>query len=105
MGVRTNLVKVIADPNAGKHYLFKEGQFVNEWSGKSVSDVIIYVNGVSGSYTATIQGDNIAIPSVSRPNVYDEMSVEFPPIPAATMADKDHILIHFEVIVEIFHVV
>lgn len=95
MAARTNLAKVISDPNAGKHYLFKDGQFVNEWAGKTVSDVKIYKNGVTGAYTATIQNNSIAIPSVERSNTYEEMSVEFPAIPAATMAAKDHVLIHF----------
>lgn len=94
MGVRTNLVKVIADPNAGKHYLFKEGQFVNEWSGKTVADIAIYQDGAPSGYTATIQNDNITIPQISFSAVGDFV-VKLPEIPAALMADKDHLLIHF----------
>ena len=94
MAVRTNLTRVIADPNAGKHYLFKDGAFVNEWAGKSVADITIYVNGVSGAYTATLQNDNIAIPAIAL-GTYGDAVVEMPEIPAATMASKDHFLMHF----------
>lgn len=94
MAARTNLAKVISDPNAGKHYLFKDGQFMNEWAGKTVSDVVIYQNGSTSAYTATIQNNHITIPQISFSAVGDFV-VTFPEIPAATMADKDHLLIHF----------
>ena len=96
MGVRTNLVKVIADPNAGKHYLFKEGQFVNEWSGKTAADIELLTGyygtntlATASGYSATVQGDNIEIPAL--PSAYQQVIT----LPAVSLSDKDHLIVHF----------
>lgn len=94
MASRTNLAKIVENPDAGKHYLFKDGQFVNEWSNKTVADITIYVNGASSAYTATLQNGNIAIPAISL-GTYGDSVIEMPEIPSTTMASKDHLIVHF----------
>ena len=90
-----------ASAGAGKHYLFQNGAFVNEWAGTILStDINIYCsqtqNGGMGltPFHPSITDGKLVIPSYTL-GVYMSYGVIFPTIPASVMSAHDHILVHF----------